>query len=71
MTVTHSDGYRVEPLEAESVLISMGERFDVTVTLGDGAFPIVASAEGKNGHALAVLRTGAGETPGPDARRGS
>ncbi|MBM4495028.1 multicopper oxidase domain-containing protein [Rhodococcus hoagii] len=68
MTVTHSDGYRVEPLEAESVLISMGERFDVTVTLGDGAFPIVASAEGKNGHALAVLRTGAGETPGPDAR---
>ncbi|WP_420881997.1 multicopper oxidase family protein [Rhodococcus sp. (in: high G+C Gram-positive bacteria)] len=68
MTVTHSDGFPVEPLGADSVLIGMGERFDVTVTLGDGAFPIVASAEGKDGQALAVLRTGGGAAPGPDAR---
>ena len=35
----------------------------MTVTLGDGAFPLVASAEGKGGHGLAVVRTGAGRTP--------
>lgn len=68
MTVTHSDGYPVEPLEARSLLISMGERFDVIVTLGDGAFPIVASAEGKDGQALAVLRTGSGAAPISDVR---
>lgn len=68
MTVTHSDGFPVEPLGADSLLIGMGERFDVTVTLGDDAFPIVASAEGKDGQALAVLRTGGGAAPGPDTR---
>ncbi|MCA1007651.1 multicopper oxidase family protein [Rhodococcus hoagii] len=68
MTVTHSDGYPVDPLEARSLLIGMGERFDVTVTLGDGAFPIVASAEGKDGQALAVLRTGGGAAPGAGVR---
>jgi len=41
----------------------MGERFDVLVTLADGTFPLVASAEGKNGQGLAVVRTGAGAPP--------
>jgi FtsP/CotA-like multicopper oxidase with cupredoxin domain len=40
----------------------------VVVTLGDGVFPLVASAEGKHGQGLAVVRTGAGRTPVPDAR---
>ena len=43
----------------------MGERYDVTVTLGDGVFPLVASAEGKHGQALALVRTGSGRVPGP------
>ena len=63
MTVTHSDGFPVVPVSTDAFLIGMGERFDVTVTLGDGAFPLVASAEGKGGHGLAVVRTDAGSAP--------
>jgi FtsP/CotA-like multicopper oxidase with cupredoxin domain len=46
----------------------MGERYDVTITLGDGVFPVAASAEGKNGTALAVVRTGSGSMPAKDAK---
>lgn len=66
-TVTHSDGYPVERREASSVLIGMGERVDLIVTLGDGAFPIVAEAEGKAARGFAIVRTSSGETPRPDA----
>ncbi|MDQ2754980.1 MAG: multicopper oxidase family protein [Actinomycetota bacterium] len=57
MTVTHTDGYPVQPAVTDALLIGMGERFDVLVTLADGAFPLVASAEGKTGHGMAVVRT--------------
>ncbi|QHE72973.1 multicopper oxidase family protein [Rhodococcus sp. WAY2] len=60
LTVTHSDGYPVQPVTGSSLLIGMGERFDAIVTLGDGVFPLVASAEGKQGQGFAVIRTGAG-----------
>ncbi len=60
MTLTHSDGFPVVPVSTDALLIGMGERFDVTVTLEDGVFPLVASAEGKSGQGLAVVRTGAG-----------
>ncbi|MGV9713744.1 multicopper oxidase family protein [Gordonia sp. NPDC003424] len=63
MTVTHSDGYPVVPRTTRSLYIAMGERYDVIVTAGDGVFPLVASAEGKNGQALALLRTAAGTAP--------
>ncbi len=46
----------------------MGERFDVTVTLGDGNFPLVASAEGKHGQGLALVHTGTGRAPASDVR---
>jgi len=39
MTLTHSDGFAVEPVEAEAFYIGMGERYDATVTLRDGVFP--------------------------------
>ena len=68
MTVTHSDGFPVEPLSTDALLIAMGERYDVVVTLRDGAFPLVASAEGKKGQAMAVVRTGAGRRPGADVK---
>ena len=68
MTVTHSDGFPVVPLATDALVIGMGERFDVTVTLGDGAFPLVASAEGKDGQGLAVVRTSSGPTPTGQAR---
>ena len=70
MTVTHTDGYPVAPARADALLIGMGERYDVQVTLGDGVFPLTALAEGKNATALALVRTGAGEPPPPAVRPG-
>jgi FtsP/CotA-like multicopper oxidase with cupredoxin domain len=69
LTVTHADGYPVQPVEVDTVLLGMGERYDVVVTAGDGAFPIVASPEGKdNPAAQAVLRTASGPAPAVGAR---
>jgi FtsP/CotA-like multicopper oxidase with cupredoxin domain len=63
LTVTHSDGYPVIPFTTDALMIGMGERYDVEVTLADGVFPLVAAAEGKTGQALALLRTGTGRSP--------
>ncbi|MEU5260121.1 multicopper oxidase family protein [Amycolatopsis sp. NPDC021455] len=63
LRVTHTDGYPVQPAETDTLLIAMGERYDVTTTLDDGVFPLVALAEGKNATALALVRTGAGTPP--------
>ncbi len=60
LTVTHSDGFPVDPVETDAVLIGMGERYDVIVTLGDGVFPFIAHAEGKKDRAFALVRTSAG-----------
>ena len=68
MTVTHTDGYPVAPTRADALLIAMGERYDLHVTLGDGVFPLTALAEGKNATALALIRTGFGEPPPPAIR---
>jgi FtsP/CotA-like multicopper oxidase with cupredoxin domain len=68
MTVTHSDGFPVVPMHTDALLIGMGERFDVNLTLRDGAFPLVASAEGKNGQGLAVIHTGIGRRPNAGVR---
>jgi multicopper oxidase len=65
MTVTHTDGYPVVPTEVDALLMGMGERYDVIVTAGDGVFPLVALAEGKNALARALLSTGAGTAPDP------
>jgi FtsP/CotA-like multicopper oxidase with cupredoxin domain len=63
MRVTHTDGYPTQPIDTDALLIGMGERYDVTVTLADGVFPLVALAEGKNARAFAVIRTGGGAVP--------
>ncbi|MEV5987158.1 multicopper oxidase family protein [Streptomyces sp. NPDC052051] len=63
LTVTHTDGFPVRHQEADALLIGMGERYDVLVTLADGVFPLVASAEGKNASGMAVVRTGSGGRP--------
>jgi FtsP/CotA-like multicopper oxidase with cupredoxin domain len=68
MTVTHTDGYPLGPVRAGALLIGMGERYDVEVTLGDGVFPLTALAEGKNATALALVRTGFGEPPPANIR---
>ncbi len=69
LTVTHTDGFGVRPVEVDTLIVGMGERYDVVVTVGDGAFPIVAVPEGKpDPAAMALLRTGAGRPPSPDVR---
>ncbi|MFJ9116105.1 multicopper oxidase family protein [Streptomyces sp. NPDC102394] len=68
LTVTHTDGYPVRHAQGDALLIGMGERYDVIVTAGDGAFPLTALAEGKNASTMAVLRTGGGAAPTAEAR---
>ncbi|WP_431934586.1 multicopper oxidase family protein [Micromonospora sp. RP3T] len=67
LTLTHTDGWPVAPTSTDALLLGMGERADVIVTLADGVFPLVASAEGKGGQAVAVVRTGAGDPPPANA----
>jgi FtsP/CotA-like multicopper oxidase with cupredoxin domain len=68
LTVTHTDGFPVEPVTVDAVLVGMSERYDATVTVaGDGAFPLVALAEGKGAQAMAVLRSAPGAAPPADA----
>ncbi|MEV4020323.1 multicopper oxidase family protein [Nonomuraea angiospora] len=57
LTVTHADGFPVQPVKTDALLLGMGERYDVVVTLEDGVFPLVALAEGKRGIARALVRT--------------
>ncbi|SPL98744.1 Multicopper oxidase [[Actinomadura] parvosata subsp. kistnae] len=64
MTVTHTDGFPVQHAETDALLIGMGERYDVLVTLKDGVFPLVALAEGKNALARGLVRT-SGSAPAP------
>ncbi|MCF6390528.1 multicopper oxidase family protein [Mycobacterium sp. MBM] len=68
MTVIETDGFPVVPTDVDAVLLGMGERYDVVVTAGDGVFPLVASAEGKNAVTRALLSTAAGSSPAPDYR---
>lgn len=68
MTITHADSHPVAQRTVDALLLGMGERYDVLVTAGTGAFPLVALAEGKDASALAVLRTGPGAAPVPGTR---
>ncbi|WP_405816497.1 multicopper oxidase family protein [Streptomyces sp. NBC_01390] len=68
LTITHTDGFPVQHEEVDALLVGMGERYDVLVTLGDGVFPLVALAEGKNANGLALVRTGSGGKPSATVR---
>ncbi|MEW2400444.1 multicopper oxidase family protein [Streptomyces sp. NPDC046862] len=68
LTITHTDGFPVRHQEVDALLVGMGERYDVLVTLGDGVFPLVAAAEGKNANGFALVRTGSGSTPSATVR---
>lgn len=69
LTVTHTDGFPVQPVEVDHLVLGMGERYDVLLTAGAGAFPIVAVPEGKDDPAgEAVLRTTGGSTPATGTR---
>lgn len=68
LRVTHADGFPVEPVDVDAVLLGMGERYDIVVTLQSGVFPLVALAEGKEGSAFGVVRTAAGTEPAADTQ---
>jgi FtsP/CotA-like multicopper oxidase with cupredoxin domain len=68
LTITHTDGFPVQHQEVDALLVGMGERYDVLVTLGGGVFPLVAVAEGKNANGLALVRTGSGSKPSATVR---
>ncbi|MBW8485883.1 multicopper oxidase family protein [Actinomadura parmotrematis] len=63
LTVTHTDGFPVEHVTADTLIIGMGERYDVLVTLKSGVHPLVAEAEGKSARAFALVRTAPGTAP--------
>lgn len=63
LTVTHTDGFPVEPVTVDTLQIAPGERYDLLVTLQDGVFPLVAVAEGRGAQALGVVRTAGGPSP--------
>ncbi|WP_219418105.1 multicopper oxidase family protein [Pseudonocardia nigra] len=67
LTVTHTDGFPVEPVTVDTLQIASGERYDLLVTLDDGAFPLVGVAEGKGAQAFGIVRTGSGSAPPADA----
>jgi FtsP/CotA-like multicopper oxidase with cupredoxin domain len=68
MRITHTDGFPVQHVDTDALLLGMGERYDVLVDLADGVFPLVALAEGKNATAFAVVRTGPGDPPARTVR---
>ncbi|APB00682.1 multicopper oxidase family protein [Nocardia seriolae] len=68
LRVTHGDGFPVQPVTTDSLVLAMGERYDAVIDLADGVFPLVASAEGKTGQAFALIRTGGGTAPAADIR---
>lgn len=67
MTVTHTDGFPVQPANADAVLLGMGERIDAIITVPDRPVPLLALVEGKNGFAQLVLQPGRGAAPDPAA----
>ncbi|MFJ5862023.1 multicopper oxidase family protein [Pseudarthrobacter sp. NPDC092439] len=67
LTVTHTDGFPVEPKEADAVVLGMGERIDALLTVPAGWTPLMALPEGKTGLALGRIRAGTGQEPVPAA----
>jgi multicopper oxidase len=72
LTLTHSDGMPVEPVEVDSVRIGEGERYDVIVEANNpGVWQMAAAPEGKEGLARAILRyaeSGQSSPPPADSR---
>jgi FtsP/CotA-like multicopper oxidase with cupredoxin domain len=58
LTVIAADGRDVEPVEVDDLVLAMGERYDVVVTLAEpGSYTVRASAVGGSGGAVGVLHT--------------
>jgi FtsP/CotA-like multicopper oxidase with cupredoxin domain len=70
MTVTHSDGQPVEPVEADALRIGQGERYDVFVDAGNpGVWQLAARAEGTEKIGRALFRYEGSSTSVPPANQ--
>lgn len=66
LTVTHTDGLPVEPVEVDTLTIGMGERYDVLLETKDpGVWQVAAAPEEKPGLARALLRYEEAEQSSP------
>ena len=58
LTVTHADGEPVQPVEADWLLIGMGECYDILVRIAaSGSYIVRAEAQDGSGQAIGILRT--------------
>ncbi len=68
MTVTHTDGQPVEPVEVDAIRIGMGERYDVLVSANNpGVWQLAAQVEGTMRMARAIMRYKGSLAPLPPA----
>jgi FtsP/CotA-like multicopper oxidase with cupredoxin domain/serine/threonine protein kinase len=68
MTVTHTDGQPVEPVEVDTIRIGMGERYDVLVSANNpGVWQLAAQAEGTKSMVRAIARYKGSLAPLPPA----
>lgn len=63
MTVTHTDGFPVVPVQADAILVGMGERVDAVIEIPDRAVSLLGVAEGKDGFAQVQFQSGTGALP--------
>nr|WP_243757848.1 multicopper oxidase domain-containing protein [Allobranchiibius sp. GilTou38] len=63
LTVTHTDGFPIVHQDVDALVLGMGERFDVLVTVPDHPVALTVLAEGKSGGTFAVLDAGRGARP--------
>lgn len=71
MTVVGSDGYDVQPVGADSLIVGMGERYDVLITAPTtGSIPVVARVEGTTTQVMSVLRVNGSTLPDPSISPG-
>jgi FtsP/CotA-like multicopper oxidase with cupredoxin domain len=65
LQITHTDGFPVIPISAQSVLVGMGERIDAVIEIPDSSVPLLIVPEGKPGHAQVGFRVGTSGLPDP------
>ena len=66
LTVTHTDGQPVEPVEVDAIRIGMGERYDAIISATNpGVWQLAAQAEGTQQMVRALLRYEGNTSPIP------
>jgi FtsP/CotA-like multicopper oxidase with cupredoxin domain len=63
MTITHTDGFPVEPRHTDAVLLGMGERVDAVITVPDRTNAVLALAEGRDSYAQVIIQSGRPVSP--------